>query len=474
VVSESPLVQGGQRSVRAQRDALLRLASIAQPDFDVHVLEILRVNAQIMGVARVGYWSFENEKHRLTCERLFIDGKERSDTGMSIDSRECPTYFESLHQGQTLLIRDTKSDPRSMELYPSYTSKLGIGAMLDVPVYVRGVLSGIVCHEHVGGARDWTDEEAQFAFSIGQHLALASEARTLRRITQELKESEARFRTLIESTPTPTWVVSAPEGVCLFGNRAASIISGVPVHEMVGRRGSDFYEDPSDRERVQQQLSEQGNIRDMVLRFKRVTGEGYWGSISMERIVFDGANALIISLTDVTVHKSQEEHLRHLALYDAVTKLPNRTLLSHSIERELGRRERSPKMLFGLCFLDLDGFKDVNDAHGHATGDALLAEVGARLVQTTRKQDLPARVGGDEFAVLFPDVNGREQVMALGVRMLDVLCRPYRLDGKDLRVTASLGFVLSDDKHTTAQGLLAAADEAMYCAKKSKNRISFA
>ncbi len=153
-----------------------------------------------------------------------------------------------------------------------------------------------------------------------------------------------------------------------------------------------------------------------------------------------------------------EERMRHQAVHDPLTGLPNRTLLRDRLEHALAKRGPGTA---GLLFVDLDNFKDVNDAHGHAAGDAVLVEVARRLCATVRPEDTVARLGGDEFVVVCEDVD-REAVLALGHRLQEAIEAPLNAADAEHRLTASIGGALGE--HDPDE-LLEAADAAVYDAK---------
>jgi diguanylate cyclase (GGDEF)-like protein/PAS domain S-box-containing protein len=153
-----------------------------------------------------------------------------------------------------------------------------------------------------------------------------------------------------------------------------------------------------------------------------------------------------------------EERMRHQAVHDPLTGLPNRTLLRDRLEHALAKRGVGPT---GLLFVDLDNFKDVNDAYGHAAGDAVLVEVARRLCATVRPADTVARLGGDEFVVVCEDVD-QEAVVALGHRLQEAIQTPVRTADDEQSLTASIGCALGEGD---PDELLGAADAAVYEAK---------
>ena len=158
------------------------------------------------------------------------------------------------------------------------------------------------------------------------------------------------------------------------------------------------------------------------------------------------------------------ERLRHLALHDALTRLPNRELFHDRIRRALYRNRRGNGSL-ALLYIDLDGFKQVNDGFGHDGGDALLQHVGRRILRSVRESDTVARFGGDEFVVLLEDIESAQWAHAVADSILEALSRPFELMGRPVGISASIGIALSPEHGDDEKQLLRRADEAMYAAK---------
>jgi diguanylate cyclase (GGDEF)-like protein/PAS domain S-box-containing protein len=176
---------------------------------------------------------------------------------------------------------------------------------------------------------------------------------------------------------------------------------------------------------------------------------------------------------DVSERKQLEERLETLAHYDTLTGLPNRMLLQDRLEQIIARSERYDQH-FALLFIDLDGFKPVNDCFGHAIGDELLKLVSQRLNKAVRGMDTVARLGGDEFVVILTDVGGSENAVQVAENIVANLSEPYEVAGETITVSASIGVSLYPKDEMLAPELLRAADEAMYQAKRDgKQRVVF-
>ncbi len=171
-------------------------------------------------------------------------------------------------------------------------------------------------------------------------------------------------------------------------------------------------------------------------------------------------------LTDQMVERERiEDTLKHQALHDTLTGLPNRTLLLDRLSRALARYQADAAHGFAVLFLDLDRFKVINDSVGHLVGDELLKHAAARLATAVREPDTVARLGGDEFAILLEDVHHPDRAHFVAERLIAALSEPMRIDGKELYTSASIGIAFSHPRYTRSEELLRDADVAMYRAK---------
>ncbi|MFE6460137.1 putative bifunctional diguanylate cyclase/phosphodiesterase [Streptomyces cinereoruber] len=221
-------------------------------------------------------------------------------------------------------------------------------------------------------------------------------------------------------------------------------------------------------------------------RLKHADGRSLWAEVTVAPV--PGDRRVLLSIADISDRRELQARLRHLQMHDPVTRLPNRALfferLAAALEEPAAPREpheshesyesygygRTGRI--GLCYLDLDGFKAVNDTLGHRVGDRLLAAVAGRLTEcadsdgyTRSGGHLVARLGGDEFAILVEDSTGTEQLTDLARSVLDALQEPFDLAGQRLSVSASIGVVERSGRGTTATALMQAADTTLYWAK---------
>ncbi len=177
--------------------------------------------------------------------------------------------------------------------------------------------------------------------------------------------------------------------------------------------------------------------------------------------------------SDITELKKIEENIRHQAYHDQLTKLPNRVLFMDRLRHQIAYSHRQ-KSCMAVLFIDLDGFKAVNDSLGHEAGDDLLKQVAIRLKECVRESDTVARLGGDEFTAVISDITGVDDAAAVAQKMLEMMCKPFNLGVNEGTISASIGISLYPTNSDNAAKLLKGADEAMYVAKRSgKAKFAF-
>jgi diguanylate cyclase (GGDEF)-like protein len=208
---------------------------------------------------------------------------------------------------------------------------------------------------------------------------------------------------------------------------------------------------------------------------RRKNGQVYpeWLEINAVRNECGHIVRFVAQAADISARKNAEHHIWRLANYDKLTGLPNRSMFHERLEHEIRRAHRSEKKL-ALLFLDLDGFKEVNDTLGHDVGDLLLQQVSNRLANCVRESDTIARLGGDEFIIILNDVGDTNVVGIVAQKIIDALAAPFTLRSQTVYVSASVGVTLYPDDGETNEVLLKNADQAMYAAKKEgRNRYCY-
>ncbi|MGW3582255.1 putative bifunctional diguanylate cyclase/phosphodiesterase [Streptomyces rubiginosohelvolus] len=298
--------------------------------------------------------------------------------------------------------------------------------------------------------------------------------------------SELRdYRAAFNAATLPMGVVDG-RGHVVRANEALGGLLGTPAAVLAGRQACELLDLAGDdrtwhayREVL---LGRRSRFR-CTRRLKHPDGRSLWAEITV--VPMTGASAaesarVLLTVADVSDRRELQERLRHLQMHDPVTRLPNRTLfferLASALETPPYQDDSLPPRQharIGLCYLDLDGFKAINDTLGHRTGDRLLAAVAARLTDCAENDAsrnaggnrLVARLGGDEFAILVEDSAGTQELTDLARSVLAALQQPFDLAGQRLSVSASIGVVERTAAGTSPTGLMQAADTTLYWAK---------
>ncbi|MET9801422.1 EAL domain-containing protein [Streptomyces sp. NPDC006368] len=275
-----------------------------------------------------------------------------------------------------------------------------------------------------------------------------------------------------------------PEGLIVTANDALAALLGTDTASLREQPAADLVDLASDSRTwhaYREVLRGRRSRFRCTRRLKHPDGRSLWAEVTVAPV--PRSRGVLLSIADISDRRELQARLRHLQMHDPVTRLPNRTLFFERLASALENasyESSDPYDCFGhggsgrigLCYLDLDGFKAVNDTLGHRVGDRLLAAVASRLTEcadsdgyTRSGGHLVARLGGDEFAILVEDSTGTEQLADLAGAVLAAVQRPFDLAGQRLSVSASIGVVERAAAGTTVTGLMQAADTTLYWAK---------
>lgn len=261
-----------------------------------------------------------------------------------------------------------------------------------------------------------------------------------------------------------------PSGVVITWNAGAHRIKGYAADEIVGRHFSAFYL-PADvaaglPERHLEVAARDGRLEYEGWRLRK-DGSHFWADVVITAITGDGGEIQGFGKVtrDLTERRAADQENLRRSLHDELIGLPNRRLLTDRLEQALGRLDRHPGSV-AVLFIDVNGFKRVNDTCGHDTGDAVLRAVAERLLTAVRPEDTVARLSGDEFVAVCGDLTGAPAARAIADRIIDALAPPVSCDVGGLAVSASIGVALTTRADVTAKIMLRRADAAMYEAKR--------
>lgn len=291
-----------------------------------------------------------------------------------------------------------------------------------------------------------------------------------------VKEMETRlFGAILVASPEPIYVLDL-EGRFIYANQATADLFAMPPEEIIGKYAAELgFPIASDfHGNLKKVIAEQTIHRGKFVH-KFASGEGERFEYLLAPVLDENhrTEATVCISRDVTERVLAEEKIWHNAHYDLLTELPNRRLFLDRLEQELKHSKRSGVPL-ALLFLDLDGFKQVNDSLGHEAGDHVLCAVADRLIHCVREDDTVARLGGDEFTVILTGARRRADVQLVASNIIDAVAMPFQISGQAVQISASVGIAFYPGDATSAQELMGAADQAMYNAKESgSNRMCF-
>lgn len=305
--------------------------------------------------------------------------------------------------------------------------------------------------------------------------SLQSEIAKRSQIESSLRESEDRYRTLVENNPVGM-VRSTPEGKILTANPSFLNMFGLDkMKDLETLNATSLYAYVDERELIFKKLLADGALKKSEIQFKKRDGSIFWGSL-IARAVFDKEGEILFfdgTVENITAQKIAQDRLKHVATHDLVTNLPNRSLFNDRLDFAL-KRARRQTYLVAVLFLDLDGFKSANDDFGHKQGDRLLKVIANRLRGCIRASDSIARLGGDEFAILLEKLEKPEDALPVLQKVLKSVAEPVAFKDMNIAVTTSIGVSIYPLDGTEPERLLQRADMAMYRAKKSgKNSYQF-
>ncbi len=382
---------------------------------------------------------------------------------------------------QVVAMADKESDAPGLEL----ARKHGIPAFTDVVEAIRACKGYPDCIVYNLTHDDTIADEAFKVFgdkrvANGPEVKLFWQMVTnLKQIKGDLEKSQLQLQAIIYNVMDGIITINELGAIQGF-NPASEQIFGYTQQEVLGNNLKMLMPEPnrSAHDLYLSRYLHTGHGRILGVRGREVTamrknGEEFPMELSASEMILGGQRYFIGIVRDITDRKRAEEKIAHLAHYDYLTDLPNRALFLDILDHSISLAKRS-KIKLAVMFLDLDGFKKINDTLGHGAGDLLLKGVAQRLKETIRESDSVARVGGDEFILVLDDVGTEENAAQVAKKIIAELSVPFDLQGKTSRVGASIGISIFPDDANDSVNLVKRADTAMYLAKQSgKNTCRF-
>jgi diguanylate cyclase (GGDEF)-like protein/PAS domain S-box-containing protein len=343
------------------------------------------------------------------------------------------------------------------------------GATISVPEFFQRKRM----EEEVRRSRETLEAKvlARTAALLAANERLHAEVAERTRAEQALRESEGRYRTLVEHAPDALVVLDVDKNVFVDANENAAQLFGMPREALlrIGPAGASPPRQPDGRpssESAAEHIERALLGGTPVFEWSHRHADGRDLACEVRLVRLPGAGRLVRgSIADITERKQSQERIRHMAHHDALTGLPNRTLFQDRVTQAIAQAHRRRTQV-AILFVDLDRFKDVNDSLGHETGDRLLRLAGRRLQACLREGDTVARLGGDEFVISLPAVADSNDAMLVAGKVLEALREAFVVDGHELNVSSSVGISLYPADGDDTDALMRAADTAMYHAKE--------
>jgi len=294
----------------------------------------------------------------------------------------------------------------------------------------------------------------------------------LQQTQDDLRRSQARLHAVIYNISEGIISINT-QGIIEHANPAVETVFGYKPEELLGLNIGMLLPKPSRSEHSPSYLAHYLKNRKGTAtnRYREVTGLHKQGhefpvEFSIAEMELHDTKYFVGIIRDITERKAAEEKMTRLALFDQLTGLPNRTMFFERLTLVIKQAHRT-KFLAAVLFIDLDGFKTINDTLGHDAGDLLLKEVGNRLTSCLRESDTAARMGGDEFVIILTNISTAKDASIIAAKLIEKLSQPVTLKGESCSVSASIGIAIFPNDGNDTEALVKKADEAMYRAKSN-------
>jgi len=288
----------------------------------------------------------------------------------------------------------------------------------------------------------------------------------LHRVEEALRKSQAEYKKIIDEM-IDIFYRTDTEGRIVIISKSVEKLTGWKVEDMIGAKMADYYQEPTQREDFLKKLQEGGGVvRAYEAAMRAADGSEIWVQTNAHVYYNNkgepaGVEGTVRNVTEL-VHARRK--LEALANHDSLTGAANRNLFYEHLQRSMARTRRTKEAL-ALLYVDLDGFKEINDTHGHKCGDMVLLVVATRIREALREADLIARIGGDEFVVILENQAVSEEALQVAQKIIDGISRPIPWHSIELTPGASIGVVIYEGGEIAPDALVNKADGAMYAAK---------
>lgn len=426
-----------------------------------------------LGVAQVGYLEVDEEGRYGTMRRDWNNGELNSMAGQvwCLDDFG-PDLADLVRRDETLAVNDIEQDSRSAAYTATYAAS-GTKSFIAVPLVKTDKLRAIMCL-HQPRPHDWSNYDISLAKAMADRTWMAVQTA---RAEEEQREIATRMQFVLDSAQIGDWHIDLATGKNVRS----------PIHDQCFGYSEPIKDwsveialehiHPDDRLRVQAAFDEAvAHLSPFHFEFRVIWPDESLHWISAHGNVYsdEGTPRHVAGIVfDITERRQSEDKLRHAALHDALTGLPNRAMLFEYAERLFPHNKRNHRCA-AMLFVDLDRFKPINDTYGHEIGDKLLREIAKRLASHLRAEDMVTRLGGDEFVILLQDVGDSNYTAEVARHIIQRMNEPFHVNGLVLSMSASIGISVFPQDAQNIDTLISQADAAMYQAKQiGRNTFQF-
>ncbi|TVP88888.1 MAG: bifunctional diguanylate cyclase/phosphodiesterase [Pseudomonadaceae bacterium] len=430
-----------------------------------------------------------------------ITDRRRNEQALIDSEVKFATLFQGAPEPYCLLSREALG---IIEINRSFTDQLGylpeqvIGqtpeqaGLWNDQARARRLLTRLLNQDNVQGfelsvrhqqGHSITCEISTAALSINRQPCLLLSVKDIsarKEAERALRASEQKFALAFKASPDSISMTEQASGRHIEVNEGFTRLTGYRAEEVIGKTAQELgiWSDYQQREEMIAELQQKGQVREREMRARGKFGQELLVTVSVQPLSLGSLDCMLVTARDITEQKLIEARIKHLAYHDALTDLPNRTLLTDRLDQSISLYKRV-NLRGALMFFDLDHFKHINDSLGHSCGDAVLQAVTQRLLATVRKQDTVARLGGDEFVVLLSGLDADhaqclQHIRSTAEKLRRALAQPMQIEGHALELSVSIGIAVLPDHGDNPEDLLKRADIALYRVKETgRNGIAF-
>ncbi len=454
-------------AIDAYRQIVLKFSSrfinLSLPDVDKAILEALHEIGDFIAADSCYLFSYDWTAGTASMTHEWcVAGMPREQAILQqLPMTAFPGWSERHGKGLPVIVQDTEK--LQEKFVADILKRKGVQCLVDLPLMSNGECLGFVGVASCRQTNLFTEQTVELLELFAGLLANIRQ--------RQLVEGQLRLSASVFDNADESIMITDADGHIISVNDAFTSTTGYGLEEVQGLEPTfmnELQHEPGYTDRLWQQLTSFGHWKGEV--WNRDREGGRFAVLQKINAFYDDLGKLqgyVSLMSDITPLKQHQRQLERIAHFDALTGLPNRTLLADRLQQAMALSERQQSKI-ALLFIDLDGFKAVNDSHSHSVGDQLLVSLAHRMQQVMRQEDTLARLGGDEFVAVLVDLEHTEACLPVIHRLLEVVAEPVRIKGAELKVSASIGvayYPQQDD--LDADQLLRQADQAMYQAKQA-------